>query len=379
MAERMPCKKIKVERPFFRHVQTQLRKYKDVVCNAIKKLDTDQWATFCFVKILSCNGAYSCCFSRAWCETMRNIQDPDESKRCIVKFTKVFDVDLVCQFLENSDDVDISLITDSQLAAFKRLAHFLDTRDEIKGILEAQSLRTTKESTWAAILGTHLLSKLAVSEQMTVDSEYPEKTTVCPCGCKAPIKVGDNSMGHEAVWHGSVDILLGPVAVVSSSADTSEEACDESNSAFELERGELEESRSQIIAETIVFSFIQKCGLVPTIGISKENLKIFMYDPQFDLLYESSEIQLFEPLQGMEFNITTVVAMWLAINYSHFCTGVKHAHEEFGYTADFKLHMDRTFKIYQEGLKMGGCKHVKNHLAKYKAPENTGKFPSLGD
>lgn len=52
-----------------------------------------------------------------------------------------------------------------------------------------------KESTWAALTGIHVLNKLAVSQEMCLDSEYSEKVAVCPCNCRAQIKYGDNSIG----------------------------------------------------------------------------------------------------------------------------------------------------------------------------------------
>lgn len=76
-------------------------------------------------------------------------------------------------------------------------------------------------------------------------------------------------VGHKDVWHGSIDIVLGRVAVISTATPSgdSDSCCEES--------GELEESRNQLVAETITFSYFQRTGLVPTIGASKKAKKCF--------------------------------------------------------------------------------------------------------
>lgn len=62
-----------------------------------------------------------------------------------------------------------------------------------------QSTRTMSESTWAAVLGTHVLRKLAVSDEMMVDIGYAGKKAECPCGCQTPIVFGDTSIG-KLTW-----------------------------------------------------------------------------------------------------------------------------------------------------------------------------------
>ena len=177
-------------------------------------------------------------------------------------------------------------------------------------------------------------------------------------------------IGHKDVWHGSLDIILGPVAVIVQSTDDSHE---ESSTAFELKTGELEESRNQIIAESIVFSFIQRTGLIPTVGISTKEFKVFMYDPHYDLLYESSELSLFDGRGDLK--CTSVFALWLVINHAEFCTGVKSCHETLGYIADFQSLVQKpVLSIYETELHRGGCKHVKSSVWKYSAFDVSGKY-----
>ncbi|XP_052258557.1 uncharacterized protein LOC127863211 [Dreissena polymorpha] len=344
-------------------------KFKNEILTAMDNLRTDQWITFCFVKILHCNGAYACSFSKAWCKTQRNLDDVDENKRLIVLLPDLFDFEVITKFLEKDGDID-NKMTENQIAAFDRLITFLENIEETSKKIEGARAKAFKESSWAAILGVHVLRQLAVSNEMMIDSGYADKTSECPCGCRTPLCVGDNSIGHKDVWHGSLDIILGPVAVIVQSTDDSHE---ESSTAFELKTGELEESRNQIIAESIVFSFIQRTGLIPTVGISTKEFKVFMYDPHYDLLYESSELSLFDGRGDLK--CTSVFALWLVINHAEFCTGVKSCHETLGYIADFQSLVQKpVLSIYETELHRGGCKHVKSSVWKYSAFDVSGKY-----
>lgn len=131
-------------------------------------------------------------------------------------------------------------------------------------------------------------------------------------------------------------ILIGPVAVTASESSTEEGILDEDNSAFELN---LEDTRHQLVPESIVFAFAMHNGIVILVRISKEDFKIFMYDPDEDLLYESTELPIFVvfvPLEGKQLHISSLVALLIVINHDCFCTGVKSSHVEFGYKANLK-------------------------------------------
>ena len=71
---------------------------------------------------------------------------------------------------------------------------FSDANKILKEELQDASLTEEK---WAAILGTHVLRKLAVTNQMNIDSDQSnlQDFMQCPCGCETPVKIGDNSMG----------------------------------------------------------------------------------------------------------------------------------------------------------------------------------------
>ncbi|XP_045173177.2 uncharacterized protein LOC123534812 [Mercenaria mercenaria] len=374
MADSRPRKKIKKGHSFYQ-IRNRVNKHQDLVSRTVENLYSDEWITFCFVKLIRCNAAYSCCFSKAWCVTKRNLDETDESKRAIVRFPSLFDVNLVKQFMNDTDDIE-SRITDSQLTAFKRLADFLDTIDETERVLKAWMHSAKKESVWATVLAVHVLRKLAVFNEMTIDSDYGYKQKECPCSCGTHINFGDNSIGHKDVWHGSLDILLGPVAVKVAPSD--DESSEKSNSAFELETGELEECRNQLISQCITFSYLQNAGLIPLVSLSEHSLKIFLFDPKSDMLYESLELDIFDEFGHI--SLTAIIVLWLVINHAVFCTGVKDSHEKLGYTSDFKSLVQEenpVLPVYEKDLHRSGLKHVNSTVWKYTALYNIHNHDNL--
>lgn len=151
--------------------------------------------------------------------------------------------------------------------------------------------------------------------------------------------------------------------------ETTEDAAD--NEAYPIENT-LELSRHQLIAKTIAYSFTLNKGLVPTIAVSKGTLKIFMYHPEYDLLYEGSELSLFldkPPLPHIptRFDTRTIIALWLALNYDWFCSGVNMDHIEFGYCADFKSHVKDTLEIYKKSMNFSKSRQGTASELPYKA------------
>jgi hypothetical protein len=89
----------------------------------------------------------------------------------------------------------------SDTFAFPYCSHvcnFLCISDTNKILKKELKIESIKEGRWASILGTHVLKMLAVYDQMKIDSGYCELSTECPCGCKTPINIGDNSMGNDS-------------------------------------------------------------------------------------------------------------------------------------------------------------------------------------
>jgi hypothetical protein len=90
----------------------------------------------------------------------------------------------------------ISIVRFNKICIRASFLYFSDTNKILKEQLTDSSI---KDSQLANILGTHLLKKLAVSDEMKIDSGYSDNSEdmQCPCGCKTYIKVGDNSMGND--------------------------------------------------------------------------------------------------------------------------------------------------------------------------------------
>ena len=100
-------------------------------------------------------------------------------------------------------------------------------------------------------------------------------------------------------------------------------------SSIEIESGNLfsDNDEAQLIAQTIVFSFLQhkynksdlKNFLVPAIGISTSRVYVNLYDCENDI-FLSSEKNL--KLLGKKLYDEIVVLLWLTLNYKDFCTGI---------------------------------------------------------
>jgi hypothetical protein len=75
---------------------------------------------------------------------------------------------------------------------------------------------------------------------------------------------------------------------------------------------------SQIIAQTMVSSLMKNIVVVPTIVISKDIVKIFMYDPGNDLLYESTQMKLFRERGRPVLNTHSVLALCLPLTIVNF-------------------------------------------------------------
>ena len=173
--------------------------------------------------------------------------------------------------------------------------------------------------------------------------------------------------GNSKVWHGNVDILLGPhpsVAVYAKDDDSTGADSDGSLSSFEVkDNSDLINDRSQIISEAIVFALLQKkCNpsfdnyLIPTIGISKTDILFYLYDPEHDILLESPPFNIFEPYASNSLELSSVLALWFILNYKTFCTGITVAMKERNFTADFLSHVNNEIKIiYKERLQFGDC------------------------
>ena len=116
---------------------------------------------------------------------------------------------------------------------------------------------------------------------------------------------------------------------------TSEEDAGSSGSAEEIKTEITTEM--QLAAQSIVFSFLQnkhnkdrmKSRLVPAISVTLQNYQIMCYDSEQDILVstvaDSEGTELFDDTTK-SLKYTSVLVLWMALNYRLLCSGVpKHS------------------------------------------------------
>ena len=164
--------------------------------------------------------------------------------------------------------------------------------------------------------------------------------------------------GCEKGWHGSVDILLENLPVQVFKSAMQDDPSESSVSSIEVKSSthfsDIDES--QLIAQTIVFSFLQhkynkaelENFLVPAIGISTSHIYVNLYDCENDVFLTSEKKLQF--LAGGELFPEKVVLLWLALNYRDFCTGITEEMKSF--KAGFHRRVDEDMLCeYQDNVK----------------------------
>ena len=113
-------------------------------------------------------------------------------------------------------------------------------------------------------------------------------------------------------------------------------------------------AREQTIAQTIVFSLLQKQiypnfqhHLVPNILISPERIQIVMYDAENDVLLCSNNIKLFVHDEFC-FKPGILIIIWMVLHYRMFCRGlsVKTIPKLHGYRSHFRELAESRWDIY---------------------------------
>ena len=109
--------------------------------------------------------------------------------------------------------------------------------------------------------------------------------------------------------------------------------------------------QEQIRAETIVFSFLQKKKyteldnfLIPTISMSKTQVKICLYDCENDIFLETPLLDLFRDKKFLI--LDTIITLWLVLNYKYCCSGVPEEIMDVNFKADFFKHIGADLENY---------------------------------
>lgn len=89
-------------------------------------------------------------------------------------------------------------------------------------------------------------------------------------------------------------------------------------------------AENQAIAQTIVFSYIQRKRhpsfqnyLIPNILISPYHFRILMYDSLNDILICSVKLPIFQDKEKCEkLSVESIVFLWIVLHYRIFCVGI---------------------------------------------------------
>ena len=125
-------------------------------------------------------------------------------------------------------------------------------------------------------------------------------------------------------------------------------------------------AESQAIAQTIVFSYIQRKRhphfsnfLIPNILISPKDFRIIMYDSVNDVLLCSVPLSIFQPYPSSSLQIASIIILWMVLHYRMFCVGINTSlvTETIGemkkIQSSFKDRAKEKLDLYVNGSKFG--------------------------
>lgn len=167
------------------------------------------------------------------------------------------------------------------------------------------------------------------------------------------------------MWHGSIDILFGksevPITVSDDTISNDTKHCGR-RVPDELKYRthsniEAITTKHKMIAQTIVFSFLQKKQhpdlnhfLIPCIGTSASQVIFYFYDSINDILLQSASMDLLDGSGSVNFD--TIIALWLVLNYKYLGSGPSRQLLD-GPKSGFFNHTHDVIDIYQDFLSFG--------------------------
>ncbi|XP_062581481.1 uncharacterized protein LOC134243263 [Saccostrea cucullata] len=237
-----------------------------------------------------------------------------------------------------------------------KLLEFVEEERSIK--IDPQKLSETELT---MLLANHLFGKLATSCCYVVDKSYAkEREDQCFCedkSCKMTGQYGDTSVGNVEVWHGNLDIFIKNELIVEPVEDKPDSP---GGKAEEKVKSSVLSGNPQIIAQTIVFSFLQKHThperehfLTPCIGVGNTTMFVMFYDSEHDVILESSHIPLFQKTgpSKYEFDDAAILVSWFAVNYKFLSSGLTEAMRK--YKGLFFTEAKDKLNVYEEKLRLG--------------------------
>lgn len=309
---------------------------------------------FNIVQLQSCNGLTSCPFSKADCEFEFF---KDEKGKRFISFAQLFKRGMT--FLDEIVNVGKGKLEGPAKNAILCLGEFFKTKknDEksLNFVFKKRKSGTFKasETGITVALAEHLLKKLAPGGSYKVDANSHDQNP-CLCGCNVKPNFSSTGMGANSVWHGFIDIVF-----TSPYQSTPESASDDVPAIAKALEGEeelfesLDESKDfeespkmitevkknvsdvvlkQALAQTIVFSLIQRKRhpdrsnhMTPNIVISPKKFKIMLYDAENDIFLVSDYINLFN---GDSLSNNAVIVLWMVLHNRMFCTGFNNVNTD---------------------------------------------------
>lgn len=291
-------------------------------------LSTLRSIKFGFLKFGSlCNAAESNAFTSARCD-IDNIKN-DEDEPYTIDFETLFKLGL--DLLETLRPTKKHpTLSEGDTAALEKLIIFFEKKDgnekSLTKILFDEDKKYS-EADFTVTLAEHLFKLLAPEPHYVIDKGSRGKS-LCKCNrdiCEEKQKYFEKTgIGHENVWHGFIDLVL-----VSNECDT--EDLGRWRNIIEVKRS-LSRSKfavmDQAIAQTIVFSFLQKGGsrkiFIPNILISPKEFRVIMYNTENDLLICSEPLNLFTEQESKHcLNFSSLIVLWMVLHYEMFLEDVK--------------------------------------------------------
>ncbi|KAK3094459.1 hypothetical protein FSP39_001966 [Pinctada imbricata] len=215
-----------------------------------------------------------------------------------------------------------------KLRVFEKLTAFLSNIKDAEAGLQTKGEKQISENDWMARVAVHLLSKLLLGEDYRLDSCCRKKLTKCPCPCKATLKYGVTSIGNPRTYYGNLDVIIGTFRGAVAACEV-REAEDEDEDVTTSDASNEEQKDNPALT------------FVPTVGVSKTHIQFHFYDSQKDIYLLSCEMPLFDiPMEEeQQLNLTTILAIWLVMNYSYLMTGSTsemEQDEQFGFHTSCK-------------------------------------------
>ncbi|XP_033728815.1 uncharacterized protein LOC117317956 [Pecten maximus] len=286
----------------------------------------------------------------------------------VVHIQDILNIQILQDFLKDGVDA-VEKYEGVCQQSFLMLLEFL--REQVKHETAIQKLLTTasfqtsgnKEMQIMAGLAHHLFSQLIPGKVYEVDKYAEQLQRECSCGCKAKICTGDTSVGSPGTWHGRVDVILNNTIAVAhgNKQNTIDEAEDDDTDIQEAVYDDTDEDEpqtkqrkvetdkscdnctevkatekrdsvqpdikvlKQIFAEAITNGFAQvnrdknalSHFLIPTFGVTSDNVSICLYDPESDYLLLIREQHELWWLDG-RLDTVNLTIIWLFLNFTFF-------------------------------------------------------------